>query len=180
MWDQRSKPSGRGTRGVPAREDGTNAPPPQIPRQLPQRESGHLQDAHPSRKRLAHTLHQLVGLRTREDDHASLFRLVDNVLDLTEELRHKLYLVDCGGIAVDRKERHGVPRRETPCTVVVERDVGVPIGKALPEERGLANLPCPRKEDDLALVHPREQRPLYLSGNIHAVPSARLWKDDSM
>ena len=60
----------------------------------PQTQTGHLQNPHPSCQRLAHALHEVVCLRTGEDDAVPFLRLVNDPFHRGEELRCALHFVD--------------------------------------------------------------------------------------
>lgn len=123
--------------------------------ELPQIKCRHLEDADPSRQRLAYALHELVGLRAGECDAPLLVRLVDHPLDRGEELRYALDLVYDERQVPGLEEEHCVLSGKQIVLGVLHGDVVEGVAQVLLEDGCFADLARPCHKDYLALFeHP--------------------------
>ena len=94
----------------------------------------------PPREGLAHAPHQREVLRAGEQPAARLPAGVDVILDVVEELRLVLDLVEDDVVAGVREKPDGVVARDVAHVRALERDVPVRGAELLAEERRLAGL----------------------------------------
>lgn len=138
--------------------------------ELAQREPRHLEDADAPGQRFTHALHQVIGLRTREDDPALLARLVDDELDRGEQLGHALYLVNDEGQLVTAKEERGISLCLKECPWIFHGHIGECALQVLSQDGGFANLPGAGDEDDFALIEHLVDGSLDFASDVHGDP----------
>lgn len=118
--------------------------------EFPKGQTAQLTDRDPAGQRIADTFHMIQLCRPRQDELSPFLRMVNGLLDLLENRRLFLYLIDDQRAGmVEQEELRFFPRLK-PGERIVEADIVI-VRKCVSEQRGFVFLTRLFRTSDIAL-----------------------------
>ena len=145
-----------------------------IAQNLPQGKSVHLQNAYASGKRFAHTLHELIRLRSGKTIK-TLFPslLVHGLLDESKKDRRVLHLVNRHRRRIELHERPRILLGLIFDERVIQRHI-TSVRQHLGNHRRLTDLPGPRDQYSIVCLDRFHQQSIHEPGNVHQTSDRRF------